>query len=116
MILADSSVWIAHLRRGVPALADALEQGDVAMHPWIVGELACGNLRDREEILALLQRLPVATVATDAEVMTFVEQRRLMGRGLGWVDAHLLASAVLSGHRLWTLDGRLGDVATNLVA
>ena len=111
MILVDTSVWVEHLRRGLPRLAALLQEGEVLIHPWVIGELACGNLRNRQQVLELLQGLPAATVASDAEVLLLIERDRLMGRGIGYVDAHLLASARLSHCRLWTQDGRLTTVA-----
>jgi predicted nucleic acid-binding protein len=115
MILADTSVWIDHLRQGDPSLVAALEAGRVLMHPFIVGELACGTLRRRAEVLMLLRQLPPAPVATDDEALEFIERRSLMGRGLGYVDVHLLASVVLAGGaRLWTRDKRLAAVASAL--
>ena len=115
MIVADTSVWIDHLRRGVPRLTQALERGEIAVHPFVIGEIACGNLRNRGEILARLRRLSSAPVATDAEALEFLERRRLMGRGLGWIDVHLLAAVSLSpGMRLWTKDGRLANAAAAL--
>jgi predicted nucleic acid-binding protein len=89
-------------------LADALDQGAVATHPLIIGELACANLRNRREVLDLLGRLPRVPVATDVEVLDFIERRRLIGVGIEYADAHLLASVVLAGDvTLWTLDTRL---------
>ena len=114
MVLVDTSVWIAHLRERQPVLADLLWNGLVVMHPFVTGELACGNLRKRAAILADLSALPLATRASDAEVMRLVEGRRLWGRGLGWIDAHLLASALISHCRLWTLDKRLRAAASEL--
>ena len=115
MILVDTSVWIAHLRKGAPALAAALEQGNILMHPFVLGELACGNLKSRREVLRLLGDLPGAPQATNPEVMDFIEQRALMGRGVGYIDVHLLASVALAGTaRLWTLDKRLAAVAADL--
>ncbi|HEX8409910.1 MAG TPA: type II toxin-antitoxin system VapC family toxin [Thermoanaerobaculia bacterium] len=115
MILADTSVWIDHLRKGVAALAEVLEEGEVLMHPYVLGELACGNLRAREEVLGLLARLPSALVATDAETLLFIEKRALMGRGIGYIDAHLLASVTLTEDaKLWTRDKRLAVVAAQL--
>ena len=81
------------------------------IHPWVIGELACGNLRNRSQVLELMQGLPAATVASDAEVLLLIERDRLMGLGIGYVDAHLLASARLSHCRLWTQDRRLAAVA-----
>ncbi len=114
MVLADTSVWIEHFRHREPTLADRLSDGLVLMHPIVSGELACGNLRDRAAILSDLNTLPQSKLATDAEVMQLLEDRRLWGRGLGWVDAHLLASALLSNCRFWTLDVRLAKVAREL--
>ena len=102
MILVDTSVWVDHLRRGVPRLATLLQESAVMIHPWVIGELACGNLSNRRQVLDLLQGLPAATVASDSEVLMMIEQQQLMGRGIGYVDAHLLAAARLSGCPLWT--------------
>jgi predicted nucleic acid-binding protein len=115
MILVDTSVWVDHLREGAAALAAALEQGGVLMHPFVRGELACGNLKNRREVLRLLSELPRAPVATDAEALDFIERRAVMGRGIGYIDVHLLASVVLAGSaRLWTRDRRLAAVAEDL--
>jgi predicted nucleic acid-binding protein len=111
VILVDTSVWVEHLRHGLPRLATLLQEGEVMIHPWVIGELACGNLRNRSQVLELLQGLPAATVASDAEVLVLIERDRLMGRGIGYIDAHLLASARLSHCRLWTQDRRLAAVA-----
>lgn len=111
MILVDTSVWVEHLRRGLPRLATHLQDGEVLIHPWVIGELACGTLRNRQEVLELLQGLPAATVASEAEVLLLIERDHLMGRGIGYVDVHLLASARLSHCRLWTQDRRLAAVA-----
>lgn len=112
MILVDSSIWIDHLRAGKPALAELLNAGRVLTHPFVLGELACGNLKNREQVLSLLQDLPAAPVATDEEVLYFIEGRGLMGKGIGYVDAHLLASISVTGTgRLWTRDKRLDAVA-----
>jgi predicted nucleic acid-binding protein len=113
-MLVDTSVWIAHLRSGSQALSAALEAGEVWCHPFVVGELALGNLQNREEILSLLQALPPVETATHKEVLALVQERSLMGRGLGWVDVHLLASALLTGVRLWTLDRRLRVTAEEM--
>ena len=114
MILVDTSVWVAHLRQGTVGLDGLLLEGRVVCHPFIVGELACGNLRNRAEILALLQELPRAIVAAHQEVMNFIESNGLMGKGLGFIDLHLLASAKLTGVPFWTLDKRLNRAAANL--
>jgi predicted nucleic acid-binding protein len=111
VILVDTSIWVEHLRRGLPRLATLLQEGKVLIHPWVIGELACGNLSRRHQVLELLQGLPAATVASDAEVLLLIERKRLMGRGIGYVDVHLLASARLSHCRLWTQDRRLASVA-----
>ena len=110
MILADTSVWVDHLRRSDTALRAALEANEICIHPMVIGELACGNLRNRT-ILAHLQLLPQATVATHDEALAMIEQRKLMGRGVGFVDVHLLASAKLSNATLWTRDKRLATIA-----
>jgi len=115
MILVDTSVWVDHLRDGAPALAAVLEQGSVLMHPFVLGELACGNLKNRGEVLRLLGELPAAPMATDPEALNYIERRDLMGRGIGYVDVHLLASVALAGAaRLWTRDKRLAAVAADL--
>jgi predicted nucleic acid-binding protein len=111
VILADTSVWIDHLRRGNPTLRAHLTKGRILCHPFIVGELALGTLRNRTEILAHLNRLPHLPVATHDEVLGFVERRRLFGVGIGWVDAHLLTAVLLAGARLWALDARLARIA-----
>ncbi len=108
MILVDTSVWIDHFRRGNPTLVAALEREDVLTHPFVIGELACGELKKRREVLDLLAALPAAVVASDEETLNFIERHRLMGNGIGYIDAHLLASVALTeGGRLWTLDKRL---------
>ena len=115
MILVDTSVWVDHLRDGTPALAAALEQGSVLTHPFVLGELACGKLKNRGEVLQLLGELPAAPMATDPEALDFIERRALMGRGIGYVDVHLLASVALAGTaQLWTQDKRLAAVAADL--
>ena len=112
--LVDTSVWIDHLRRGNNRLVDLLEDGVVVCHPFIVGELACGMLRNRDQILTLLNALPTAPIADHEEVLTFVDERKLAGRGLGWIDVHLLASVLLADYALWTLDKALGATAAEL--
>ena len=111
MVLVDTSVWIDHLRRGSAELSTLLDQGAVLCHPFVIGELACGNLRRRDEILGHLQALPEAVTAEHDEVLHLVREHRLHGQGIGWVDAHLLASARLSGCRLWTRDRALATAA-----
>lgn len=115
MILVDTSVWIEHLRQGEPELIRLLNAGEVLGHPAVTGELAMGNLRDRAEVLASLRGLPQAGVASDSEVMLVVETCHLYGRGIGYADAHLLASTMLTDNaRLWTRDRRLQERATKL--
>ena len=115
MVLVDTSIWVDHLRSGSTHLAVLLDAGQVAGHSFVIGEIACGNLQHRREILRLLQALPGAPRAEDGEVMHMIEEHKLMGRGIGWVDAHLLAAARLGGLRIWIADGRLSMVATALV-
>lgn len=112
MILVDTSIWIDHLRAGEPRLAELLNAGRVVAHPLVIGELACGNLKNRKAVLSLLQDLPAAPIATDEEVLFFIERHGLMGKGIGYVDAHLLSAVSMMGAgRLWTRDRRLGAVA-----
>jgi predicted nucleic acid-binding protein len=114
MVLTDTSVWVRRFRRGEPTLANRLSEGLVFMHPFVSGELACGNLKTRAAVLSSLHALLAATLASNTEVLQLIEQRRLWGRGLGWVDMHLLASALLSHCGFWTLDKQLAEVATEL--
>jgi predicted nucleic acid-binding protein len=114
MILVDTSVWVDHLSRGKPSLANLLNEGLVVCHPFVIGELACGHLRNRQEILGLLSALPQARVAEHDELIALTERRRLFGRGLGWIDIHLLGSAHLSSCTLWTSDKALAEVAKSL--
>ena len=114
IVLVDTSVWISHLRDGDIRLEILLNDGHVVCHPFIVGELACGNLKNRDEILSLLQALPIATTADDEEVLRFIENYRLMGKGLGYIDMHLLASAALSKIPLWISDKRLHDISMKI--
>ena len=115
MILADSSVWVDHLRKGDALLARMLDKGQVLAHPFVVGELALGNLKQRDVILTALQDLPQSVVASDSEVLQFINQQALHGLGIGYVDAHLLASARLTPDGLlWTRDRRLQAVADRL--
>ena len=115
MTLADTSVWVNHLRANDPILEALLEDDQVLMHPMVIGELACGNLPDREQVLDLLKELPQIPVAGDEEVLFLIERHQLMGRGIGYVDAHLLAAALLAGSvRLWTRDRRLWSAAADL--
>src|SRR5262245_54819672 len=115
MILVDTSVWVRHLAYGEPALVAELNAGQVLTHPFIIGELACGNLGNRNRLLSLMRSLPQAHRATDDEVLSLIDGRKLMGRGIGYVDAHLLASVVLTTTAtLWTRDKRLAAVANAL--
>jgi predicted nucleic acid-binding protein len=114
MVLVDSSVWIDHLRKVSRPLVAILDRTGVLCHPFVVGELACGSLARRDVVLGLMLALPQAPVAEDGEILRFLEDRRLWGRGLGWVDVHLLAAAHLASARLWTNDRRLGTCAAEL--
>jgi hypothetical protein len=115
VILLDTSVWIDHLRQGDAQVASVLETGLVLTHPFVIGELACGQLKSRAEILGLLAALPQAQVAQEQEVLFFIERHGLMGRGIGYIDAHLLAATALTeGARLWTRDKRLDSLACEL--
>ena len=114
MILVDTSPWVDHLRRGNQRLATLLENADVACHRFIVGELSLGNLANRAAILEYLSALPAAPLAAHHEVLHLVERYRLMGTGIGWVDAHLLASSLLADFPLWTLDKPLAMQARRL--
>ena len=114
MILVDTSIWIDHFRRGSDELVSLLQRVEVATHPFVIGELSCGNLKNRKAILALLAELPRVTIAEHEEVLELVESRKLMGNGIGWVDAHLLASSLLSGAPLWTADKKLRSLSAML--
>jgi len=112
MVLVDTSVWIDHLRFSELQLITLLEHGRVSIHPMVIGELACGNLKNRKELLALLKNLPHAVEASHKEVFHCIEKNKLMGKGIGFVDSHLLASSLLSPNTvLWTRDRRLNDLA-----
>jgi hypothetical protein len=113
-MLVDTSVWVDHFRRRDPALAELLERGEVDCHPFIIGEIACGNLRRRTEILTLLQDLPQTPAVEHDEALAFVDTHDLIGSGLGWIDVHLLASARLGGTFLWSRDRRLAAAAHRL--
>jgi predicted nucleic acid-binding protein len=115
LILVDTSVWIDHLRADNALLARLLNSGRVLTHPFVIGELALGYMRRREAVLAALSDLPRAEVATDAEVLSFIASQALVGRGIGYVDVHLLAAVRLAaGAELWTKDNRLRRVAEEL--
>ena len=114
MILVDSSVWIDHLRRREARLARLLEEDMALTHPWILGELALGSMANRERILGLLGRLPNIRPAADEAIRELIETERLYGRGIGWVDAGLLASCRARQCRLWSRDKRLAALAREL--
>ena len=114
MTLIDTSVWVTHLRVGSSPLISLLQEGLVLTHPYVIGELACGMLKNRSEILTLLQTLPEARISEHHEVLLLLESQKLFGKGLGWVDVSLLASAKLAGCGLWTVDGSLQQAATTL--
>jgi predicted nucleic acid-binding protein len=107
MILVDTSVWIDHFRTGDPHLSGLLTRRLVKLHPWVVGELACGNLANRVGVLRNLQRLPQLSVAREHEVLFLIERHQLMGKGIGYMDAHLITAALAEGAQLWTRDKRL---------
>ena len=113
-MLVDTSIWIDHFRRSHAALVDALERGDVECHDFVVGEVACGTLPRRDDVLRLMRALPRIAAVTHAEAMALVTERRLWGRGLGWVDVNLLAAVLVTRTRLWTTDRRLRKIAHEL--
>lgn len=115
MILADTSIWIDHLRKGDQELADRLSAGAIVCHPYVIAEIALGSLRDRTGVLALLDRLPGLPVAEAHEVRALIDARRLFSRGIGYVDVSLVASCLLEpGSTLWTRDLRLAAIASEL--
>ena len=115
MVLVDTSVWIEHLRYGDETLARLLEGNQVLTHPFVIGELACGNLADRDEILSRLMDLPVLSAATESEALYFLDRNQLMGRGIDYIDVHLLAATALAPPaQLWTRDKRLEAVSRSL--
>lgn len=115
MILVDTSVWVDHFRTGEPELVSALEEESVLTHPFVIGELACGNLRNRGEVLELIGRLPKPPIATDAEALELIDRHALNSKGVGYIDVHLLASTLLTSNaQLWTKDRRLASIASQL--
>lgn len=115
VILVDTSIWADHLRAGDKTLADLLDRGMVLAHPFVTGELALGNLRQRDLVLDALQDLPQTIVATNPEILHFIDRHALSGLGIGYVDVHLLAAVRLTtGAALWTRDKRLDGVADRL--
>ena len=114
MVLVDTSIWVTHLRQGSRQLEKLLMDAEVLCHPFIIGELACGNLKNRNEIISLLQSLPMASTIEFDEFLFFIDRNQLMRKGIGFVDVHLLASAQLTGVPLWTADRRLKSAADQL--
>ena len=114
MVLVDTSVWIDHFRKASRKLASLLEAEAVAIHPFALGELACGNLGNRKEVIALLHALPDTTKVEDDELLLFIDRHRLMGRGIGLIDVHILASCCVDSCLLWTRDKRLQVVAKEM--
>lgn len=114
MTLVDTSVWVNHLRHGNERLVEMLEKGSVCCHQFVIGELACGTLRNRNELLSLMSALPATPMADHDEVLHLIVRRNLAGRGLGWMDLHLLASALIADCALWTFDKSLSAVAAQL--
>ena len=114
MVLVDTSIWVLHLRTGDSHLKALLNDGKVLCHPFVVGELACGHIKNRTEVLSLLQALPMAEMAEQEEILQFIEIQRLMSVGPGLLDVHLLAAAFLSRAELWTLDRHLKAASARL--
>ena len=114
MVLVDTSVWIDHFRSTENRLVTLLEDEEVVIHPLIIGELACGNLKNRKQLLYLLHDLPAVNVVEDEELLQFIENRQLYGCGVGLIDIHLLASAILDAVPLWTMDNKLRKIARKL--
>ena len=115
MILADTSVWIDHLSRKDDAFALLLNDSQIMTHPFVIGEIALGNLNNRTEILSKIQKLPMMPATSDSEILFFITQRQLAGRGVGYIDVHLLAATTMTPPaRLWTRDKKLLAVATSL--
>jgi predicted nucleic acid-binding protein len=113
-VLVDTSIWVNHLSRGNSELVQLLETEEVLCHPFVIGELACGSMRNRGEVLGLVATLPQTLVADHDELVGLVQKHHLYGRGLGWIDVHLLGSGLLSSCKLWTLDKALGEAARRL--
>jgi predicted nucleic acid-binding protein len=114
MVLADTSIWVSHFRDKNPPHKSLLMEGMIVCHPFVIGDLACGNLRNRKEILSLLEALPEATEASHEEILRLIETNQLMGIDLDYIDVHLLASALLSTALLWTKDKHLKEAANQL--
>ena len=114
MVLVDTSIWVSHFRKADVRLRELLYEGSVVCHPFVIGELACGSLGNRKEILSFLKDLPQASAASNAEVLHIIEHHGLMGKGTGFIDMHLLASALLTRADLWTSDKSLRQVSDDL--
>lgn len=114
MVLVDTSVWVDHFRGTNDCLVGLLNNGEAVCHPFIIGELGCGNLKNRREVISLMETLPTAYPVEHEEALFFIETHNLMGKGLGYMDIHLLAAALLSGVSLWTLDKKLEKAAEAL--
>lgn len=114
MVLVDTSVWVCHFRETLDGLVKLLNNTEVLCHPFVIGELACENLKNRTAIISLLEVLPMAREVGHEEILVFIETHKLLGKGLGTIDVHLLASAILTGGALWTLDKRLEKAAEEL--
>jgi hypothetical protein len=114
MLLVDTSVWVDHFRHGVALLDDLLTSGQVATHPFVIGELACGNLANRVEILELLSSLPSLKMASHAEALHLIQTHSFHGTGIGWIDVHLLSSSLLNHTSIWTRDRKLNAAARTL--
>ena len=114
MILVDTSIWIDHIRSRNSTLLTLLDTQQVSVHPWVTGELACGNLANRSSVLYLLKSQPQVAVASEDEVLFFIEKHRISGKGIGYLDIHFLAAAALGNSKIWTRDKRLGEVAALL--
>ena len=114
MVLVDTSIWVDHFRHRISLLEDLLNSGEVATHPFVIGELACGNMRNRAEILTLISELPTLKVVSHSEALHLVNARSLHGKGIGWIDIHLLSSSLLNRAPLWTRDKKLHAVAKAL--
>ena len=115
MVLVDTSVWVDHFRQGDHRLGQLLQQGLVSIHPMVIGELACGHMHNRSQVLELLRNLPSSATASEEEALYFLEKHSLMGKGVGWVDMHLLAGCTLTPNcQLWTRDKRLHGIALAL--
>lgn len=114
MILVDTSIWIDHLNKSDTRLITLLEEESVYVHPFVIGELACGNIKNRDEILKLLNALPQISTATLDEILFFINQHKLFGKGLGYIDVHLIASCMMDNAKLYTRDKKLFQIAKNL--